>query len=42
MPKAAGGRRSFKSCPRAEAFVARVRDREFVKNVEVLTDLGPV
>jgi hypothetical protein len=25
----------------AEQFIARVRDRQFVKNVEVLTDLGP-
>jgi hypothetical protein len=25
----------------AEQFIARVRDREFVKTVEVLTDLGP-
>jgi hypothetical protein len=26
----------------AEQFLARVQDREFVKNVEVLTDLGPL
>jgi hypothetical protein len=25
----------------AEQFIARVQDREFVKTVEVLTDLGP-